>query len=192
MIFHSSINEPNAWVTFHSSIDKRSLLMYFAIECLVMGSNVIVWQLMLLIPKIKLQLTLQMCSPCTHIIIVQIMINDAKLHSIINKHEMDLKLYALTFNVRKCITKCRNLSFGLTTKAKGVVRLRAKRNPGVKARGRKPGSQGKDIAKVRAKRKPKSHITYSRECKKVWGSEHSHSQGNSHFERWSPGGLPKF
>jgi hypothetical protein len=25
----------------------------------------------------------------------------------------------------------------------------------------------------------------------VWGSEHSHSQGNSHFGRWSPSGLPK-
>jgi hypothetical protein len=25
----------------------------------------------------------------------------------------------------------------------------------------------------------------------VWGSEPSHSKGNSHFGRWSPGGLPK-
>ncbi len=25
----------------------------------------------------------------------------------------------------------------------------------------------------------------------MWGSEPSHSQGNSHFGRWSPGGLPK-
>jgi hypothetical protein len=25
----------------------------------------------------------------------------------------------------------------------------------------------------------------------VWGSEHPHSQGNSHFGRRSPGGLPK-
>jgi len=40
-------------------------------------------------------------------------------------------------------------------------------------------------------RKPESHITYSWECKKVWGSEPSHSQGNSHFVRWSPDGLPK-
>ncbi len=45
---------------------------------------------------------------------------------------------------------CRNLSFGLVTKAKGITRVRAKR---------KPESQGK--------RKPGSHITYSRECKKV-------------------------
>jgi hypothetical protein len=61
---------------------------------------------------------------------------------------------------------CRNPSLGLTTKAKRVARLQAKRKPG-------------------------SHITYSRECKKVWGSEPSHSQSNSHFVRWSPGGLPK-
>jgi hypothetical protein len=37
-------------------------------------------------------------------------------------------------------------------------------------RGRKPESQGKGIARVRAKRIPGSHITYSRECKKVWRS----------------------
>jgi hypothetical protein len=49
---------------------------------------------------------MQMCRPCTHIIIVQIMINSAKLHSIIiYKHEMDLKLYALKFKVRKWITR---------------------------------------------------------------------------------------
>jgi hypothetical protein len=62
-------------------------------------------------------------------------------------------------------------------------------------RKRKPESQGKGIARVWAKRKLRSHITYSQECKKcegMWGSEHSHSQGNSHFGRWSPGGLPKF
>jgi len=34
-------------------------------------------------------------------------------------------------------------------------------------KGRKPGSQGKGIARVQAKRKPRSHITYSQECKKV-------------------------
>jgi hypothetical protein len=31
-----------------------------------------------------------------------------------------------------------------------------------------------------------------RKCRKVWESEPSHSQGNSHFGRWSPDGLPKF
>jgi hypothetical protein len=45
-----------------------------------------------------------MCKPCAHIIIVQIMIDSVELHSIIiYKHEMDLKLYALTFKVGKCI-----------------------------------------------------------------------------------------
>ncbi len=62
---------------------------------------------------------------------------------------------------------CRNPNFGLATKAKGLTT-------------------------VRAKTRPRSHITYSWECKKVWGSEPSHSQGNSHFGRWSPGGLPTF
>jgi len=39
---------------------------------------------------------------------------------------------------------------------------------------------------MQAKRKPGSHITYYRECRKVWGSEPSHSKGNSHFGRSSP------
>jgi len=41
---------------------------------------------------------------------------------------------------------------------------------GCRPRGRKPGSRGKGITRVRAKRKPGSHITYSWECKKVLGS----------------------
>jgi hypothetical protein len=49
---------------------------------------------------------MQMCKPRTHNIVVQIMINNAKLHSIIiYKHEMDMKLYALIFKVEKCITR---------------------------------------------------------------------------------------
>ncbi len=36
------------------------------------------------------------------------------------------------------------------------------------------------------------HTTCSRECKKVWGNEPSHSQGNSHFGRWESTGTPKF
>jgi hypothetical protein len=49
---------------------------------------------------------MQMCKLCTHIIIVQIMIDSVELHSItIYKHEMNLKLYTLTFKVVKCITK---------------------------------------------------------------------------------------
>jgi hypothetical protein len=47
-----------------------------------------------------------MCKPCTNIMIVQIMIDSAKLCSIIiYEHEMNLKLYALTFKVGKCIQK---------------------------------------------------------------------------------------
>ncbi len=52
-----------------------------------------------------------MCKPCTHIMIVQIMIDNEELHSItICKHEMNLKLYALTFKVGKCI---RSAFFGM-------------------------------------------------------------------------------
>ncbi len=51
-----------------------------------------------------MQLIVQMYKPCTHIIIVQIMINNANLHSTY-KYEMDLKLYALTFKVKRCTTK---------------------------------------------------------------------------------------
>ncbi len=47
---------------------------------------------------------MQMCKPCIHIIIVQIMINNGKLHSIY-KYEMDLKLYAWTFKVKICTIK---------------------------------------------------------------------------------------
>jgi hypothetical protein len=57
---------------------------------------------------------------------------------------------------------CRNPSLGLVTKVMGLQ--------GCGPKGRKLGSQSKGIARVRAKRKPRSHITYSRECKKVWGS----------------------
>jgi len=42
-----------------------------------------------------------------------------------------------------------------------VTRLQAKR---------KPETQGKEFTRVRAKKKPRSHITYSWECKKVWRS----------------------
>jgi len=46
------------------------------------------------------------------------------------------------------VTSCRNPSFGLATKAKELQ--------GCGPRGRKPGSQGKGMAKVRAKKKPES------------------------------------
>jgi len=67
-------------------------------------------------------------------------------------------------------------------------------SPGVKAKALQEygprGSLG-----IKAKRSPgvTSHIPGSvRKCEGVCGSEHSHSHGNSHFGRWSPGGLPKF
>ncbi len=44
---------------------------------------------------------------------------------------------------------------------KRVTRLQAKR---------KLRSQDKEVAKVRAKKKSGSHIAYSQECEKVWGS----------------------
>ncbi len=47
-----------------------------------------------------------------------------------------------SFNISLVEVECPNPNLGLATKAKGVARLWAKR-------------------------KPKSHITYSRECKKV-------------------------
>jgi hypothetical protein len=47
---------------------------------------------------------MQMCKPCTHIIIIQIMIDNENLHStIIYIHETNLKLYALTYKVGKCV-----------------------------------------------------------------------------------------
>ncbi len=80
---------------------------------------------------------------------------------------------------------CRNPSFGLATKARGCKVVGVKRKEARELKGRKPGSKGKGIGRVRAKRKPGSHHILPG----VWGSEHSHSQGNSHFgrgSRWSP------
>ncbi len=49
---------------------------------------------------------MQMCKLCTDVIIVHIMINNENFHSInVYKHEMDLKLYALTFKVGKWIIR---------------------------------------------------------------------------------------
>jgi hypothetical protein len=47
----------------------------------------------------------------------------------------------------------------------------------------------KGFAKVQAKTRPESRISCSRECKRMWGKEPSHSQMNSHFGSWSPNGL---
>jgi hypothetical protein len=57
--------------------------------------------------------------------------------------------------------RCCNPSFGLATKATGLEGGGPRRRPG-------------------------SHFTCSRECKRVWGNEPSHSQVNSHVESWSP------
>jgi len=46
----------------------------------------------------------------------------------------------------------------------GSLGVKAKALQGCGPRGRKPGSQGKGIARLRAKRKLRSHITYSWEC----------------------------
>jgi hypothetical protein len=45
------------------------------------------------------------------------------------------------------------------------------------------------LAKVWAKSEPRSHISCSWECKRVWGNEPSYSQVSSHFGSWSPNGL---
>jgi len=37
------------------------------------------------------------------------------------------------------------------------------------------------LVKVRVKNMPRSHISCSRECKRVWKNEPTHSQMNSHF-----------
>jgi hypothetical protein len=52
--------------------------------------------------------------------------------------------------------------------------LRAKRKPGSQGKEvarvwakRKLENQGKEVVRVRARKKPGSHLTYSRECKKM-------------------------
>jgi hypothetical protein len=59
---------------------------------------------------------------------------------------------------------CRNHSFGLATKVRACKVMGQERKPG-------------------------SHIPCSREYKRVWVNEPSHSQVNSHFGSWSPNGL---
>jgi hypothetical protein len=83
---------------------------------------------------------------------------------------------------------CRNPSFGLVTKAR-VARLQAKRKEVWERKQR----HWKGVGQEEARESP--HTPGSlRKCEGVWGSEHSHShsQGNSHFGRRSPSGLPKF
>jgi hypothetical protein len=56
-----------------------------------------------------------------------------------------------------CDSFCRNPSFGLATKARGCKVAGVKRKEARESKGRKPRSKGKDIGRVRAKRKPGSH-----------------------------------
>jgi hypothetical protein len=63
---------------------------------------------------------------------------------------------ALPFRLTS-IDFCRNPSFGLATKARGCKGAGVKRKEAQESKGRKPGSKGKGIGRVRAKRKPGSH-----------------------------------
>jgi len=71
------------------------------------------------------------------------------------------------------------------------------RQRGCKVAGQREGSPGvkaKALQGCGPKGNPRvtSHTPGSvRKCEGVSRSELSHSQGNSHFGRWSPGGLPK-
>jgi hypothetical protein len=100
-------------------------------------------------------------------------------------------------------TKCRNPSFGLATKARGCkVASQEEGSPGIKVKAWQGCKPKRKEARERKQRHWKGagqeearespHTPGSlRKCEEVWGSEHSHSQGNSHFRRGSPGGLPK-
>jgi len=83
------------------------------------------------------------------------------------------------------ICYCRNLSFGLATKAKGLQGCRPRGSPKIKAK-RSQGCGPKRSLGVTS-HTPRNVKKYEG----VRGSESSHSQGNSHFGRWSPGGFPK-
>jgi hypothetical protein len=80
---------------------------------------------------------------------------------------------------------CRNPSFGLATKPKGLQGCGPRGSLGVKAK-RSQGCGPRKSPGVTSNT-PRS----VRKCEGVWGSEPSHSQGNSHFGRWNPNGLSK-
>jgi hypothetical protein len=61
--------------------------------------------------------------------------------------------------IYKLVHSVATLTLGLRPRKRGLQ--------GYGPRERKLESQGKGIARVRAKKKSGSHITYSRECKKV-------------------------
>jgi len=77
------------------------------------------------------------------------------------------------------------LTLGLATKVKGLQGCEPRGSPRVKAK----ALQG---CGPKGSRGVTSHTPVSvRKCEGVWGSEHSHSQNNSHFGRCNHGGLSK-
>jgi hypothetical protein len=71
------------------------------------------------------------------------------------------------------VCTCRNLSLGLATKARAC-------------------DQGKGLRRCDPRVKPRSHISCSRECRRVWRNEPSHSQRSFHLGSWSSSGFPSF
>jgi hypothetical protein len=78
-----------------------------------------------------------------------------------------------------------SLALGSRPRQKGLQGCRPRGSPGVKAkRPQRCGPKGNPGVT--------SHTPGNiKMCEGVWGSEHSHSQGNSHFGRWSLRGRPK-
>jgi hypothetical protein len=101
-------------------------------------------------------------------------------------------LLDFSLSTRICKDKANNTN--VTTLALGS----RPRQRGCKVAGQEEGSPGVKAKALQGcgpkrSRGVTSHTPGSvRKCERVWGSEHSHSQDNSHFGRWSPGGLPKF
>jgi hypothetical protein len=52
--------------------------------------------------------------------------------------------------------------------------------------------QGKGLQRCEPRMKPKSHISCSQECRRMWRNEPTHSQMGSHFGNWSFDGLLNF
>jgi hypothetical protein len=89
------------------------------------------------------------------------------VHELVNeslyKYNYEKPLQETTYKAWEEIQVGNNIFKGVATLALGS-RPKLKGLQGCGPRGRKPESQGKGIARVRAKRKPGSHITYSWEC----------------------------
>jgi hypothetical protein len=106
-------------------------------------------------------------NPCLGCNLATFSRKDLGLFTIHISNRCPISTWKYCRNLVHCqVTLCRNPSLRFTTKTKGLARLRAKKKLG-------------------------SHTACFWECRKVWGNELSHSQGNSHFGRWSSGGLPK-